>query len=177
MTESAIYGVLARFDSADALSWSAAVVREAGYQGLDAFAPYPVPGLEHALGCRQSRLPLHALVVGVMVAAGAFLLQWYSSVVDYPIVVGGKPLNSWPAFLPVTFEAGILAAVVTAMVGMLVGNGLPQPYHPVFNHEGFERASDDGFFLLVPVEQNGGIDEITSLLQSQGALEVREVAP
>ncbi|MFW5825212.1 MAG: DUF3341 domain-containing protein [Marinobacter sp.] len=177
MADSRLYGIMARFDTADALTRASRAAVEAGYRELDAFAPFPVPGLDQALGLRRSRLTIFALVAGVVAGAGAFALQWYSAVVDYPFVVGGKPLNSWPAFLPVTFETGILAAVVTALVGMLAGNGLPRPYHPVFNHAGFGRASDDGFFLVIPVAPQGGADtgSITGFLERQGALDITEV--
>ena len=178
MTDATVYGLLARFDTVGALTGAASAARQAGYRGLDAFSPFPVPGLDRALGLRRSRIPAWSLIAGVVFAAAAFFMQWYSAVVDYPFVVGGKPLNSWPAFLLVTFEVGILAAVLTALIGLLAGNGLPRPYHPVFNSAGFERASDDGFFLLIPAcDDDADVGEISRFLREQGAVEVEEVAP
>lgn len=179
MTKSCAYGVIARYNTAEELVLAAETARSAGYRHLDAFAPFPVPGLTDALGFRDRFIMPLALIAGVLGAAGAFALQWYSAVIDYPYVVGGKPLASWPAFLPITFEIGILAAVLTAFIAMLLGNRLPQLYHPVFNDIEFERASNDGFFLLVPCRQKAEVTRasIHELLQSTGACHVRELEP
>lgn len=173
------HGVIARYKTAEDLVLAAQIARRAGYRNLDAFAPFPVPGLADALGFRARFIPLLAFMAGVLGAAAAFALQWYSAVIDYPYVVGGKPLASWPAFLPVIFEVGILAAVVTAVIAMLVANRLPQLYHPVFNDIEFDRASDDGFFLLVPCRFTAKAARVPihELLQSTGACHVRELEP
>lgn len=173
MTEQAFYGTLARFDSAETLLQAIKSARAAGLTIREAYAPFPIPGMAQALGIKPSRIPAIALICGLIVSAGAFLLQWYSATIDYPFVVGGKPLNSWPAFLPVTFEAGILSAVLAAFFAMLIGNRLPKPYHPAFNATMFERASDDGFFLLV----HDSSKEAAGWLIDQGAAEVTEVSP
>lgn len=177
MTKPRVYGLIARYNTAEALVLAAEAARRAGYRNLDAFAPFPVPGLAEALGFRARFIMPLSLMAGVLAAAGAFALQWYAAI-DYPYVAGGKPLLSWPAFLPITFELGILASVLTALIAMLVGNRLPQLYHPVFNDIEFDRASDDGFFLLVPYRPNTATPaSIDELLQSTGACQVRELEP
>lgn len=173
MTEQKTYGILARFDAAETLLEAIRSARAAGLTIQDAYAPFPVPGMTEAMGIKPSRIPLIALICGLLASAGAFFLQWYTATIDYPFVVGGKPLNSWPAFLPITFEAGILSAVLTAFFAMLIGNRLPKPYHPVFNATVFERASDDGFFLLL----RDSDDDTADWLLDQGAAEVTEVTP
>lgn len=172
MAERNHYGLIARFTSPETLVAAAHAAREAGYRRLEAHAPFPVPGLAEALAFREHGIPLMALAVGVVTAAAAFLLQWYSAVIDYPIVVGGKPLNSWPAFLPVTFQVGIFNTVMAATITMLVKDRLPHYYHPVFNCEDFARASADGFFLSV---RGGDPAAVEELLREQGAEYVREL--
>ncbi len=167
------YGTLARFDRAETLLRAIPAARKAGYRKLAAYAPFPVPGLDHALNIKPHRIPLYALLAGVFAAAGAFGIQWYSAVIDLPVVAGGKPLNSWPAFLPVTFEFGILIAVLTTLIGMLARNRLPMPYHPVFNSEMFRRASGDGFFLLIR-DQDKAVHDWLGFI---GAVEIEEVGP
>lgn len=173
MTDTASDGLLGRFDSAADLLEAVRAAREAGFTELDAYAPFPVPGLDEALGFRSRRIPVIALVAGLVAAACAFALQWWSAVLDYPFVVGGKPLNSWPAFLLVTFEAGVLMAVLAALVAMLVGNRLPRPHHPLFDLREFDRASDDGFFLMV---READPDEARAWLEKLGARGIEEVA-
>lgn len=167
-------GLIARFDSAQQLLVAARKARQDGYAGLDAYAPFPVPGLAEALGCRPSRIPAIALAAGLVAAAAAFALQWWSAVVDYPHIVGGKPPNSWPAFLLVTFEVGVLTSVLTALVGMLAGNGLPRLHHPLFDHPDFDRASSDGFFLVLAAEDR---QRARNYLEELGAAAVDEVEP
>ncbi|WP_347331433.1 DUF3341 domain-containing protein [Marinimicrobium locisalis] len=173
MTDTHPYGVMARFADAEALLQATKAARQAGYQRMDAYTPFPVPGLSEALGFRERRIAPVALGSGTIGSVFAFTLQWYSATIDYPYLVGGKPLNSWPAFLPITFEVGILTAVLAAVVAMLVGNGLPRPYHPAFNERAFERASSDGFFLLLcePAPQ------ARAFLEAQTPLAVLEVTP
>jgi len=177
MTNQQVHGVIARFETSCELVVAATSARKAGYRHLDAFAPFPVPGLAEALGFRERKIPVLALLFGIIGAVGSFFMQWYSAVIDYPFVVGGKPLASWPAFLPVTFQIGILCAVLATVIGLLAGTRLPQPYHPVFNDSEFDRASSDGFFLLVPAtsKEADDLNAIQDFLVGQGAAAVREL--
>jgi hypothetical protein len=146
---SPIYGLLAEFDGPGALIGAARTARQAGYERMDAFTPYPVEEVSDALGQGPSRLPLIVLLGGVLGALGGYLLQYWSAVVAYPFNIGGRPAHSWPAFIPATFEMTILCAAVAAVFGMLAMNRLPQPYHPIFNVPSFALASRDRFFLCI----------------------------
>lgn len=170
------YGLIARFDNSEVLVTAAYRVLETGHRRLEAHTPFPVPGLAEAVGFSEDggrfQIAHIALLVGVIAAAIAFLLQWYTAVIDYPIVVGGKPLNSWPAFLPITFKVGIFNSVMAATITMLVKNRLPHFYHPVFNEDDFAAASADGFFLSV---RGGDAEKLAALLRDCGARYVREL--
>lgn len=120
-----------------------------GYRKMDAFTPFPVEGLPAALGRKGTSIPLIVFVAGICGGLGGYFLQWYAMAVSYPLNIGGRPLNSWPAYIPVTFELTILSAAFGAILGMLALNKLPEPYHPVFDVPGFERASTDKFFLCI----------------------------
>ena len=146
------YGILAEFMTAKALVSAARQARLAGYTRLDAYTPYPVEELSEALGLRRSWVPLIVLVGGILGGLGGFALQYWSQVLHYPMNVGGRPYNSWPAFVVPTFECTILFAAISGVVGMILLNRLPQPYHPVFNWDRFLRASRDRFFLCIEAD-------------------------
>src|SRR5690606_27509387 len=128
-----LYGLMAEFDNADDLLAKARQTYQAGYRKISAYSPFPIEGLTEAIGLRPTRLPYLVFLGGVAGAVGGFALQYYAAVVDYPLNIGGRPLNSWPSFSIVTFEMTILVAALVAVLGMLLRNGLPQPYHAVFN--------------------------------------------
>jgi Protein of unknown function (DUF3341) len=148
-TRAAIYGLMAEFDDPAALVAAAQRAREEGYRCMDAYAPYPIEELHHALGSPTTRLPLVVLVGGLLGCGGGYAMQYWMAAIAYPLNIGGKPYHSWPAFIPVTFECTILAAALAAVLGMLALNGLPQPYHPVFNVPRFALASRNRFFLCI----------------------------
>jgi hypothetical protein len=143
------YGLMAEFTSAHDMLEAVRASRGAGYRRIEAYTPYPVDGLPEALGLRKSPIPLLTLIGGALGAATAWFLQWYSAVVDYPLNAGGRPLYSWPAFIPSTIELGILGACLCAFGGVLWLARLPRLRHPVFDTPGFERVSRDRFFLCI----------------------------
>jgi hypothetical protein len=144
-----IYGLLAEFETPQALVDAATRVRTAGFRRIDAFTPFPIEELADAIGCRDRRLPMLVLLGGIVGTLAGLGLQYWVSAMAYPLNIGGRPYASWPSFIPVAFETTILFAALTAVFGMLVLNGLPMPYHPVFNAPRFSAASRDRFFLLV----------------------------
>jgi hypothetical protein len=143
------YGIMAEFASASDLVAAAHHTREAGYKKIDAYSPFPVEGLAEAIGFHHDLVPLVTLIGAIIGGLTGYLLQYWISVVSYPVNVGGKPYHSWPAFIVVTFELTILFGGISAVLGMLALNGLPMPYHPVFNVKRFALASKDRFFLIV----------------------------
>lgn len=145
-----LYGVIGCFETADALLCAIGEMQKdnIGIE-LEAYAPYAVEGLAEALELPPSRIPLITLIGGVFGAVGGFLMQWYAAVVSFPVNIGGRPLNSWPMFIPVTFEMAVLCAALAAVFGMLFANGLPRLYHPVFNAPCFGLATRDQYFLCV----------------------------
>ena len=149
------YGLLAEFSHAEKLVEAVHRARAAGYRNLEAFTPFSVEGLAEALALPPSRVPLLTLLGGLIGGAGAFFLQWYTAVVNYRIDSGGRPFNSWPAFIPATFELAVLGAALSAFFGMLMLNGLPRLRHPIFDTPDFHLASRDRFFLCVRAEDPG----------------------
>jgi hypothetical protein len=149
MKRDPIYGMMAEFDSAQALVDAAKLTHGAGYQKIDAYSPFPIEGLAEEIGFHHDEVPLVVLIGGLVGGLTGYLMQYWMSAVDYPLNIGGKPYHSWPAFIVITFEMTILFAGISAVFGMLALNGLPMPYHPVFNVPRFALASKDRFFLIV----------------------------
>lgn len=147
-----LYGLVAEFETAHELLAATEKARKAGYTRMDAHSPLPIHGMEEAIGQKFTRLPSLVFAGGLLGGSGGYFLQYWTAVIDYPIQIGGKGLHSWPAFIPVTFECTILLAAITAVVGMIVMNGLPRPHHPVFATPNFHRASQDRFFLAIEAE-------------------------
>jgi hypothetical protein len=144
-----IYGLLAEFDSPTALVEAAQQARQAGYRRMDGYSPFPIEELAEARGFEKSSVPLVVLIGGILGGSLGYLMQYWISVINYPLNIGGRPLNSWPAFIVVTFEMTILGAALFTVLGMLALNGLPEPYHPVFHVERFAFATRDRFFLCI----------------------------
>jgi hypothetical protein len=144
-----LHGLMAEFATPDGLIAAAERSHEAGYRKVEAYTPYPIEEVSEALHIRRSHLPLIVLVGGILGCVGGYLLQYWTSVHEYPLNIGGRPFHSWPAFIVPTFETTILCAALFAVLGMFALNGLPHPYHPVFNVARFAEASRDRFFLVI----------------------------
>lgn len=149
MKDRPIFGLMAEFaDVNDAVTAARRSYAE-GYRKMDAYAPFPVEELSEAIGFHRNGVALVCLVGGLMGCTAAYILQWWINTISYPINIGGRPFHSWPAFIVVTFEMTILFSGLSAVFGMLSLNGLPMPYHPVFNVPQFDAASKDRFFLVI----------------------------
>ena len=171
-----IHGLLAEFSDPNELVAAAHQTRVAGYRKFDCYTPFPIEELAEAMGEHHSYLPLLVLIGGILGAIGGFALCYWTSVIDYPLIVGGRPFNSWPSFIPVTFECTILAAALTAVLGMLGLNGLPMPYHPLFNVPRFALASRDRFFLCIEAaDPKFDIDDTWGFLSRMQPRQVSQV--
>jgi hypothetical protein len=176
MEQEVLYGLVAEFESPTALVRAANKAREAGYRKMDAYSPIPIEGLHHALGLPDTKLPWIVLGGGLTGAVAGYGLQYWVSAITYPINVGGRPFHSWPAFIVPTFETTILFAAGAAVLGMILLNGLPMPYHPVFNAPRFAMASRDRFFLCIE-SKDEKFEQTTTrrFLESLGPREVSDV--
>ena len=173
----ATYGLLAEFDDPTSLVSATERAHAEGYRQMDAYSPFPIEELHAALGARHSRLPLIVLIGGLVGCGGGYALQYWASAIAYPLNVAGKPLHSWPAFIPVTFECTILGAALSAVLGMLALNGLPMPYHPVFNVPRFALASRNRFFLCIEAKDpKFDLEDTRHFLETLNPREVTTVA-
>jgi Protein of unknown function (DUF3341) len=170
-----LYGLMAEFEEPTSLVHAARRAHEEGYRKMDGYSPFPIEELTDAIGFHHTKLPLIVLIGGIVGCLGGFALCYWVSVIAYPLNIGGRPLNSWPAFIPVTFECTILLAALAAVFGMLALNGLPQPYHPVFNVPSFDQASRNRFFLCIESADPKFGGTTREFLESLGAKEVTEV--
>ncbi|HXD34576.1 MAG TPA: DUF3341 domain-containing protein [Pyrinomonadaceae bacterium] len=176
VTTPRIYGVMAEFDNPTELVAAARRAYQAGYRRINGYSPYPIEELSEAIGFHHTSLPLIVLIGGILGGLGGFFMQYWMEVKDYPLNVGGKPYNSWPAFIPITFECTILVAAFAAVLGMLALNKLPQPYHPVFNAPNFALATRDSFFLVIEAsDRRFDHDVVTEFLKDRGAKDVVDV--
>ncbi len=171
-----LYGVIAEFAGAPALVEAAKRTRAEGYVVVEAYTPYPIEELNEALAHGPSRVPLLVLLGGIAGGLGGFFLQYWTAAVDYPLNIGGRPTNSWVAFIPITFECTILLAGIMAVLGMLALNGLPMPYHPVFSVERFQLASRDRYFLMILArDPKFRAGDTFRFMESLGAVHVEDV--
>ena len=171
-----IYGLLAEFDDANALVEAAKRTHAEGYRKVDTFSPFPIEAAWEALHAEDRRVQLFVLIGGILGCFAGFGLCYWTQVIAYPLNIGGRPFNSWPSFIPVTFETTVLFAAFTAVIGMIALNGLPMPYHPVFNVPSFSRASQDGFFLAIEAaDPKFDRTRTFEFMKSLGAKEVNEV--
>lgn len=171
-----IYGLMAEFDTPQDLVAAARRTHAEGYQKIDAYTPFPVEGLAEEIGFTKNGVPLVVLIGGLLGGLSGYFMQYWIHAISYPINVGGRPYNSWPAFIVVTFEMTILFAGLAAVFGMLALNGLPMPYHPVFNVPRFAFASKDRFFLIIfSSDPKYGAETTRHFLESLGPRSIAEV--
>lgn len=171
-----LYGVMAEFAEPEQLLQAARAAYRAGYRKMDAYSPYAVEGVAEAIGFTKTRVPLIVLLGGICGALTAYGMQWYSAAIDYPLNVGGRPLHSWPAFIPITFELTVLFAAIAGFLGMLALDGLPKPYHPVFNAPDFKLATQTHFFLCIEAEDHVfKAEEVREFFLSLAPVKVMEV--
>src|ERR1043166_9372377 len=169
------YGLLAEFSTPEDLMHAAEEAYAAGFRKMDGYAPFPVEGLAEALG-KTNRLPLLVLIGGIVGGVGAYFMQWYANAISYPINIGGRPIHSWPAFIPITFELTVLCAGLTAFFASFALNGLPRPHHPLFGISEFDRALQDRFFLCIEAtDRKFNPKETRAFLQELNPLSITEV--
>lgn len=181
--EPTIYGLIAEYDRADPLIAAIKKVREEGYTKIDGYSPYAVAGIADALGFVRTEMATIMLIGGLVGSTSAFLMQWWTNAIDYPVNVGGRAtmeavafLNSWPSFIPITFEGGILTCALSGVFGLIAVCGLPRPHHPLFNADVFARCSRDRFFLAVEsTDPKFDLAATKALLASLSPLSVTEV--
>jgi hypothetical protein len=167
---------MAEFDSPSDLVAAARKTYEAGYRRINGYSPFPIEELSEAIGFTKTSLPLIVLIGGILGGVGGFFMQYWMEVIDYPLNVGGKPFNSWPAFIPITFESTVLCAAFAAVLGMLALNKLPQPYHPVFNAPNFALATRDRFFLVIEAnDPKFNHEEVSRFMKQLDAKDVTDV--
>jgi hypothetical protein len=171
-----LYGIIAEFDDAHAIVRAAQKAYAAGYRKMDGYTPLPVEGLSEALGQRDYFIPQLMLVGGILGGIGGFSLLYFTTAIAYPLNIGGRPLWAWPSWIPITFECIVLLSALAGVFGMFALNGLPQPYHPVFDHPEFDRASSDRFFLCIEAE-DPRFDPVRTraFMDTLGALDVSEI--
>jgi hypothetical protein len=174
----AIYGIMAEFNRAEDVMAAARAARARGYRRMDAYTPFPVEGLAEEIGFRFNWLPAIVLAGGVLGCIGGFGMQYYANVIGFPLNIGGRPNDSWPAFIPVTFELTILVAALFAVFGMLALNRLPMPHHPLFNEPRFALASRNRFFICIeakdPRFDRSAVHELWEGLGAIGVYEIEE---
>jgi len=171
--KSELYGLLAEFETPGDLMRAAALVRDRGYQRWDCYSPFPVHGLDRAMGLRDTRLPWVVLGGGVVGCAVAIVLQWWTNAWDYPLIISDKPLWSLPANIPVAFELTVLFSALTAFLAMFIFNGLPRFFHPVFRSEHFRRVTNNRFFIAIEsADPRFDIEKTEALLREAGAKHV-----
>ncbi|HEY2802093.1 MAG TPA: DUF3341 domain-containing protein [Chthoniobacterales bacterium] len=176
MSENWVYGLAAEFETAEELMHAAEEAYGEGYRQMDGYTPFPIEGLAKALG-KSNRMPLLVLLGGILGGCSAYFMEWFANVISYPLNVGGRPLHSWPSFIPITFELTVLGASLTAFFFSLGLSGLPKPYHPMFNLPEFERASQDRFFLCIEtVDPRYDKARTRAFLEGLRPLMVKEVA-
>lgn len=176
MPDSTLYGIVAEFDKPDEIVRAAKGMSAEGYHKMEAYTPFQVKELSEVITVRRPLMPLIVLIGGIIGGLTGFTMQYYAAAVSYPLNVAGRPLNSWPAFIPITFEMTVLVAALFGFFGVLIINGLPQPYHPIFNAERFALASQSRFFLCVEANDPKFDPEATRrLLVSLQALSVSDV--
>ena len=174
--ENPLHGLMAEFEQPEEVLDAVKRAYQEGYRRMDAYSPFPVEGLAQALGRRGTAVPLIVLIGGIVGGIGGYFMEWYATVVSYKINVGGRPFNSWPGYIPIVFELTVLSAAICAVVGMLALNRLPEPYHAVFNAPGFNRASQDRFFLCIEaVDPKFDLKVTHAFMQSLNPVQVTEV--
>ncbi len=175
-TQKQTWGLLAQFDTPGELLAAAEQVRDAGYRRWDTLTPFPVHGIERAMGLRDSRLPWFTLIAGLTGAATAILLQWWTNAVDYPLLISGKPMFSLPANIPIAFELTVLFAALATVGGLFLLCDLPRLWHPTLTSSRFRRVTTDGFFIWIEaVDESFDLERTETLLRSLGPSHVERV--